>query len=380
MDTISVRRVPLGSAIEVNAAGDNPTSISNANFLPENFNAALQVMIDSVDFLVQLTIPPTPHRVEVIYTHLSGTNNSLSMIVARLQAHNRITDISLDEIYQQFFNHPVETSSLRDASRRLGETVSDVAKCINTASDSTQQYGAVLTDFASSASKVHSDDLSSAASVVLDKTIFMTKLNRSLSEKLQASAQEIANLRDNLNRLEQEASIDSLTGILNRRSFDEALRLAIEKCSMESIPLSLIMIDIDHFKVFNDTHGHQIGDQVLRLVARIMSDCIVEKGTAARYGGEEFGVILTGIALNDALTIGDEIRRFVSAKKVVNRRSGADMGKITLSAGVAQLRGHEDADELVDRADEALYLAKKLGRDRVTSEIDVVAIKQPKSE
>ncbi len=136
-------------------------------------------------------------------------------------------------------------------------------------------------------------------------------------------------------------------------------------------PLSLLMIDIDHFKQFNDTYGHQLGDQVLKLVARSLNEIAQAKDTAARYGGEEFAVILPATPLETSMEVAEAIRNQVSTKRLTNRRTGQVLGQVTLSIGAALLKDAETPDALVHRADEAMYLAKRDGRNRVKSEADL---------
>jgi diguanylate cyclase len=135
--------------------------------------------------------------------------------------------------------------------------------------------------------------------------------------------------------------------------------------------LCLVMIDIDHFKRFNDTYGHPMGDQVLRLVARVIADNVKGRDTPARYGGEEFAVILPNTSLADAATVAEQLRRAVSKRRVTRRDTMQDLGSVTMSLGVSQFRPGEQLQHFIDRADAALYQAKRAGRDRVLSELDV---------
>jgi diguanylate cyclase len=159
-----------------------------------------------------------------------------------------------------------------------------------------------------------------------------------------------------------------LTGIANRRSFDERLKLAIREAKSSSDTLSLLMIDIDHFKKFNDSFGHQLGDKVLQLVARILKTSIKGRDTVARYGGEEFAVILPSTRLAGAATLGDQIREAVASRRIIQKRTGEDFGSITLSVGVSSLRSADSGESLIKRADDALYSAKRGGRNRVITE------------
>ncbi len=328
----------------------------------EDFDVSMRQARSALDLMAQLKTPPSPQRFWVMYAYQAGNPPDLAQAINRLVARDKLTALALDELYDQYFSLQLEEAELREASRRVKQTVADVADCIDAASGSAERYGTVLAGFS------EQEGLADHLSTVLRETRTMAEINRQLEERLQASSREIDLLRDHLEKLEREANMDSLTGIANRKSFDSALRDALMQARRDGSPLSVLMIDIDHFKNFNDTHGHQFGDQVLKLVARYMIECIKGQDTAARYGGEEFGVVLPRTRLADAARVADQIRRHVGAKKVVNRRTGDYLGQITLSVGVAEYRPDEGTAELVHRADEALYEAKHQGRNRVVSE------------
>jgi diguanylate cyclase len=130
------------------------------------------------------------------------------------------------------------------------------------------------------------------------------------------------------------------------------------------------MTDIDHFKAFNDTWGHLTGDQVLRLVAISVKQNVKGQDIAARYGGEEFAVILPNTVLRSALTVADHIRRAVMSKELMKRSTGQNLGRVTISLGVATLHNGDTAQSLIARADACLYAAKRNGRNRVICETD----------
>ncbi len=134
--------------------------------------------------------------------------------------------------------------------------------------------------------------------------------------------------------------------------------------------LSLLLLDIDHFKQFNDTYGHTIGDHVLKLLATTLRESIKGQDTAARYGGEEFAVILPRTAAADACKLAENIRQRVTSKSVVNRKTGGTFGRVNVSIGVAEMRLGEPIRRFVERADQALYTAKRTGRNRVVSADD----------
>ncbi|WP_231701710.1 GGDEF domain-containing protein [Halopseudomonas salegens] len=162
-------------------------------------------------------------------------------------------------------------------------------------------------------------------------------------------------------RLEKLATEDALTGIANRRSFDEKLMELWHAFQRTQRPFSCLILDIDHFKQVNDVHGHALGDQVLRELAGVLHDQVRVTDVLARYGGEEFALLLPEtLAQPDALAVAEKIRETVE-----NSRFVADL-RITVSIGLSQVRAEDEAlDKLFERADEALYRAKHQGRNRV---------------
>jgi diguanylate cyclase len=134
----------------------------------------------------------------------------------------------------------------------------------------------------------------------------------------------------------------------------------------QGAPPSLVMLDIDHFKSVNDTHGHLIGDRVIRFVAQVLEKNIKGKDTAARYGGEEFTVLLPETPATGAKSVAESIRKAVANAQLVRADNKKPLGQITISAGVATFAAGEDVMEFINRADQALYRSKNEGRNRVS--------------
>ena len=164
------------------------------------------------------------------------------------------------------------------------------------------------------------------------------------------------------------ANHDVLTGLPNRRALEEFLR-ASQTAAMETgEPLSVLLIDIDRFKKFNDNFGHGVGDQVLRLMAKALRDGVRENDLPARYGGEELIAVLPGAELAACEAVAERIRRSVAECQITRRSTGDILPGITVSVGVAQFRPGESMAQLLERCDGALYLAKRSGRNRVVTE------------
>jgi diguanylate cyclase (GGDEF)-like protein len=168
-------------------------------------------------------------------------------------------------------------------------------------------------------------------------------------------------------RLERLSSQDGLTGVANRRRFDEALDLEWRRAARAESPLSLVMLDLDHFKAFNDTNGHVAGDERLRQVAQALVPAAGRAGElVARYGGEEFAVLLPGTSLEDAAAFAERLRAGVERLGLGHNASPVSR-VVTVTAGVATTlpREHGSPATLVAAADGALYRAKREGRNRV---------------
>nr|WP_246624944.1 GGDEF domain-containing protein [Oceanobacter mangrovi] len=158
---------------------------------------------------------------------------------------------------------------------------------------------------------------------------------------------------------------DPLTGAGNRVALDRTLDREVELCHRHEQALSLLMIDMDHFKNINDSHGHTTGDAVLKEAVAAITDCIRQTDLCFRYGGEEFLVLLSNASQEDAMVVAERIRNSISRIRLpVNQ----GLLKVTSSIGCASLQATDSRKSLIDRADQALYLAKRTGRDKVIGE------------
>jgi diguanylate cyclase (GGDEF)-like protein len=186
----------------------------------------------------------------------------------------------------------------------------------------------------------------------------LLRVTAQLEEKTRALEAANAHLASAIETLHRISTEDGLTGVANRRHFDETLALECRRAARSRSPMSLLMLDLDYFKPFNDEHGHQAGDELLRRVAQTLRDTVHRAADlVARYGGEEFVVLLPETNAEDAYRIAEALRRSIE-----------DTRMVTVSIGVATQVPEREAracDELVRLADEALYVAKRAGRNRV---------------
>tara|TARA_B100000029_G_scaffold504387_1_gene583132 strand:- start:7 stop:960 length:954 start_codon:yes stop_codon:yes gene_type:complete len=201
------------------------------------------------------------------------------------------------------------------------------------------------------------------AEEIQGQTARLEKLVADRTRELEAANSELGSAVAELERL---ARTDGLTGLRNHRAFQEALSFEVRRAGRLKQPLSLLMVDVDHFKTYNDAHGHPAGDHVLKRVAHIFTETLRSIDLVARYGGEEFAVLLLDTSTAAAQSVGDKLRQAVRSYDFPMAGDSQERGRITVSVGVATLPGHaDDAADLLERADAALYVAKRSGRDRV---------------
>lgn len=186
--------------------------------------------------------------------------------------------------------------------------------------------------------------------------------------------EEITVLKSDLARVKDSASTDPLTGALNRLAFDSIVKSLVERYHVTSIPFSMLMCDLDHFKKINDSYGHQVGDRVLMAFVAECKNLFRKDDVIARYGGEEFVVILPRASLRNAVKRAKVLCKAVAARQyLVDPERPNEKLSFTASVGVSALRGSDTVETIIKRADKALYEAKRTGRNRVVSEKDIKA-------
>lgn len=211
------------------------------------------------------------------------------------------------------------------------------------------------------------------ATMVVDSQLLWDMINEShdvarnllylLSKRIR-SGNAAVNYNQALHRkAQQDANSDALTGVNNRRWLEQLLLRFKGRTLDELAPLSVIMLDVDHFKQFNDQFGHQVGDEVLKLVAKAMQSSLRPNDMVARYGGEEFLILLPKTKLPNCIQVAERLRLKVAGTPVIEQ--GREIPGVTISLGVAQWQADMDLEALIGEADEALYQAKNKGRNQV---------------
>jgi diguanylate cyclase len=316
--------------------------------------------------------PVTPRNYEICYAYATGDNPSLNQTINEtLQKTGSLADADLKTIYSRYLSSTGLTDGLDQIGSRVLDEINQVMATVDGAIGTTSNYHESLAGVTSKLGSAKDRDGIRAIIESLVQTAHeMQKHNNDLQANLGISKKTIGELQDNLEVVRHESLTDTLTGLANRKHFDNAITKALHEAIERSEPLSLLMTDIDHFKSFNDTWGHLTGDQVLRLVAASLKQNVKGHDTAARYGGEEFAVVLPNTVLRSALVVGDHLRRAVMSKQLVKRSTGQNLGKVTISVGAATVRSGDSVQSLIARADACLYTAKRNGRNRVICETD----------
>lgn len=325
----------------------------------DNYQVTSKFSEHTHDFLSSHHIAPTPANYSVVYLYISNENEMLTAAIDRqLERGDVICADFLADLFSRYvsFSQQVEDKILSPLEESLTKTISSISNQVlneKKATNNLQKLDKILTN---------SDDHASLDNIVnyLFKTINKTKSQHQvLSQDLTSTQQEIKQLKEKLAESREEALIDSLTGLLNRRGCDEKL----QSLNMKETHSSLA-IDIDHFKAINDKFGHFIGDKVIQRIAKTIKENTHEADIAVRFGGEEFVVVMSHKTLYEAKQIAEDIRDSISKMKLIQRETNTYLPPISVSIGVAQNINTKNWLELFEQADKALYQAKNEGRNR----------------
>ena len=336
------------------------------------YNHSLKKSIEysekTMERIRKLKLPVTPSIYELWYVYESAMDAEVTRAVdIMLRGNHELNEERCIELYTRLLNTNLKSEqALVRAEGLVAETITNVSSAATAVKAKTMDYSSSLADVASTLNTAKTpDEMKAAAQKMMMQAKQMIEENKTLETKLNQSSSVMEQLREEMESVRKEAMTDALTGIANRKLFDQEAYRMVAEAHAEGKMLSLLMIDIDFFKSFNDNHGHQVGDQVLKLVARTLKDGVKGRDLPARYGGEEFAVVLPETPIEGAVKVGNALREALAAKEIMNRNTGERLGKITMSVGAAQMGANEKIAEMLERADAALYKAKGAGRNQV---------------
>lgn len=320
----------------------------------------------AIELMENHEVPAAPQNYTVWYNYVSERYPDLKKELDRMIADQQGFSGNLNaELYETFIGHARDSALVQETGEKMHFQAQAILTAIAGASGEIEGV--------SSSIKSNLNDFSDASGVggievfiqsMIMETKRFQKTNEELQKRLEQSAEEIEFLQHNLVKAEKESYTDSLTGIANRKKFDTKLAREIVRANEGEVNLCLVVGDIDHFKQFNDKYGHQVGDQVLKLVARSLHENVKGSDLAARYGGEEFALVLPNTEMEDAFKLVETIRTTIASRRVRNKRKDKDFGTVTLSLGIAEYRLGEAPTDFLGRADTALYEAKSAGRNQ----------------
>lgn len=342
-----------GSASGIGKAGGNIFQQARAHLLDE---------IGSLLLTYELDV--TPNNLTAAHGAFSGSNPGLARQLAqRIAGGLGITQQWLDEVTAA--NETVDKhDGIEFLMTKLETTLENFSKNTTAARSATTNYGDELEQHV--AELVQVQETGHIISSLADLAKAMLERTRHLEADMRRSEDEAKTLRRNLEKAKRDAEIDHLTGLPNRRAFETVLERQHKEARAALDPLAVAFCDIDHFKAVNDTHGHDAGDRVIKLIADMLAEISDDNCHVARHGGEEFVMLFRGATLGEAKLRLDAVREKLADRRLVNRKTDEPFGQITFSAGVADVFDFPDPRSALKAADEALYAAKQGGRNQVS--------------
>lgn len=316
--------------------------------------------------LIQTGLPPEPAVYDVLWRYVRDEDHELSLAVDKAIAGEGLTLGAIMSLREALLGQMSEAQVNQLIADAHGQAEA-LTQRIESGQTDLADYGRAIADGGERlAGPMDATMLAGLLEQLSSATSTMQVANTRLIDELEQAASESRTLADRLIQAERAAVTDALTGVLNRRGLMAAVEKAQADAVASSVPMALTVVDIDHFKRFNDRFGHAMGDDVLRFVARHLADRLEKDGGfVGRLGGEEFVGVMPGTTAQSAAGRIDRVRADLAGQVLRSAADGSSMGRISFSAGVAEHRAGQSADQLIERADGALYTAKRLGRDRV---------------
>jgi diguanylate cyclase len=330
-----------------------------------------QAFARAVALLQKYDIPPIPENYAVWYHYATGTNTALMQEVDNIINNGlTFTQETCSYLHNKFILANSTQKIVDDSAVSAQNIMTEVLKAINEFGSETQTFSNSIDEYLENISQKFEDiGVQNIVMGLISATAGLKQHAEKIGKKLEESTAEINLLNKNLQQVTLESQRDFLTGVFNRKTFERYVDEQMLICREKNAPLCLLMIDIDHFKSFNDQFGHLLGDEVLKTVARTLTEILKGRDIVARFGGEEFIVILPETPIEGAMKVAEMIRNAIAGKELKRKDSRETYGTITVSIGVSLFRPQSDTlPTLIKRADDALYISKHSGRNRVTRE------------
>lgn len=311
----------------------------------------------------------------VWFEYFLGHNSSLAKDIEQIAATGVAFSPAINKkLHTKYFPQQQQQDAqlMSEVQRETQAMIESMVSELLKANKDTSQFGDRLEQYSTklkTATKM--SDIQLIMKAMLQDTTAQAASSRQLESKLKEASAQTEALRNKLHETEKEAYIDGLTGLNNRKAFDKKIAALFDEFRKAKYYFSVIFIDIDFFKKFNDTFGHKVGDLVLQIVGATLHKGVKGSDFPARYGGEEFVVLLPATTLDNARIVAEQLRVQIMLKKPTHPETGEVYSKITASMGVSQIKPEDTVETVVERADKALYLAKQSGRNNVKTEMEL---------
>jgi diguanylate cyclase len=339
----------------------------------DSINNASRISTAVLTQMARHGVAATPLAYHLWYLYISDANTELHQAMDKLLAAKRgLLPTKIEQLYQQFVPIDSDNSRITDqvaqVSQEVQHIIDDASDEISNTCSEASRYTHELDQTSNGIDEdLSANELRDIINSLVKETQHMMEHSSQMALRLNTMSGELTSVRTQFDQVKKESLIDSLTGVANRKAFDVNLTESMRDAAETDKPLCLIMADIDHFKKFNDTHGHVVGDKVLRYVSKMLQQVLKGRDVVARYGGEEFAIILSDTPVSGANSVAEEIRRTVASAELQLKSSAASLGSITMSFGIADYLDGDSEENFIQRADAALYDAKDSGRNQVKS-------------
>lgn len=333
----------------------------------KELDCAAQILRLAVPQMSALDIPVTPENYTVWYEYFAQSNLDLNRAIDGFLANNVVFTKEVNTSLYKNFIQEKSPEVIENVQIETQILINSLISKITQLNQGTESFSSTLADFGLQLqSSPDVSTLNQLVDGVIDEMQHLLLNNQTMEQSLSAMGQEVQNLKTEMENLSLAAMTDQLTSLHNRRAYEIAIQDHIHRAEEQQTRCSLLLIDIDRFKLFNDTYGHQVGDKVLAYVALALKQCVRGDDFIARYGGEEFVVLLPNTHFHDALQVAETLRERISERRLaIGKDKKLSLGAITVSIGLASLQKGDDAETLFSRADKALYEAKSDGRNCV---------------
>lgn len=322
-----------------------------------------------MQFMNRYELPVTGANLAMVCDGLSGSDAQLRSAFTQREISKDVIDQEwLDQIRAENPGPEKRIDQMEEIMDLMENAMSEFNQTTQSARKATGAYSSAMSEHLDQPS---SDDSDAAGEEEFRKLLELSRVMlgqlKTIEAEMERNQQEADQLRKNLAKARQEADIDHLTGLPNRRAFERMLESETERLAELGKPLSIAFCDIDHFKAVNDEHGHDAGDRILKAVSKVLSETAHDACFVARHGGEEFVLLFSGLGKDEALEKLDATRLKLSRRRLMNRDTGRPFGMITFSAGVAQVDEYDNPRDALSQADDMLYRAKEAGRNQIIS-------------